>query len=84
MCGKNLSGLACGIQNAGARRSDVATKWSAELAQTRRACSGCAGDYEDPDRTAWPTDEERAEENDEARGSRAGDEFPEELPEKTD
>ena len=23
-----------------------------------RACSACAGDYEDPDRTAWPTDME--------------------------
>ncbi len=29
-----------------------------------RACSGCAGDYEDPDRTAWP--EEGAEEEDDA------------------
>jgi len=26
-----------------------------------RACSGCAGDYEDPDRTAWPPDVENAE-----------------------
>jgi hypothetical protein len=23
-----------------------------------RACSACAGDYEDPDRTAWPADDE--------------------------
>jgi hypothetical protein len=23
-----------------------------------RACSACAGDYEDPERTAWPADEE--------------------------
>jgi hypothetical protein len=23
-----------------------------------RACSACAGDYEDPDRTAWMQDEE--------------------------
>ncbi len=22
-----------------------------------RACSACAGDYEDPDRTAWPPDD---------------------------
>lgn len=30
---------------------------------TVRACSSCAGDYEDPDRTAWPAglDEEEAE-----------------------
>jgi hypothetical protein len=26
-----------------------------------RACSACAGDYEDPDRTAWPTDEEKSD-----------------------
>jgi hypothetical protein len=26
-----------------------------------RACSACAGDYEDPDRTAWPTDEEEGD-----------------------
>jgi hypothetical protein len=26
-----------------------------------RACSACAGDYEDPDRTAWPLDVENAE-----------------------
>ncbi len=27
-----------------------------------RACSACAGDYEDPDRTAWTADETDAEE----------------------
>jgi hypothetical protein len=26
--------------------------------QPLRACSACAGDYEDPDRTAWPEDPE--------------------------
>jgi len=26
--------------------------------QPLRACSACAGDYEDPDRTAWTTDPE--------------------------
>jgi hypothetical protein len=26
------------------------------LPQPVRACSACAGDYEDPDRTAWPPD----------------------------
>ncbi len=25
------------------------------------ACSGCAGDYEDPDRTCWEEDEEQDE-----------------------
>jgi len=28
-----------------------------------RACSGCAGDYEDPDRTAWDPDPAENEED---------------------
>ena len=28
-----------------------------------RACSGCAGDYEDPDLTAWEPDPEEREED---------------------
>jgi len=28
-----------------------------------RACSGCAGDYEDPDRSAWEPDPEENEED---------------------
>ncbi len=39
---------------------------------TLRACSACAGDYEDPERTAW--DEEVAELVDAEDGS--ADEFP--------
>jgi hypothetical protein len=35
------------------------------------ACSGCAGDYEDPDRTAWEPDPEENE------GDTATDEIPE-------
>ncbi len=43
-----------------------------------RACSACAGDYEDPDRTAWTPDEE---EEDLLAGkmrekAQNGDEFP--------
>jgi hypothetical protein len=34
-----------------------------------RACSACAGDYQDPDRTAWTADEtdeaDKAEQDDE-------------------
>lgn len=47
-----------------------------------RTCSACAGDYEDPDRTAWTLDEEeedlRAEEAQEREQEKAenGDEFP--------
>jgi hypothetical protein len=29
-----------------------------------RACSACAGDYEDPDRTAWTPDDAEDEERD--------------------
>lgn len=38
----------------------------AELSQpSQDACSSCAGDYEDPDRTAWTPDAEEGECNDE-------------------
>jgi hypothetical protein len=40
-----------------------------------RACSVCAGDYEDPDRTAWPADYEESS----AEQPDAEDEFPEEA-----
>ena len=40
-----------------------------------RACSACAGNYEDPDRTAWTPDDE---EDDESAAARRGstEEFP--------
>jgi hypothetical protein len=34
-----------------------------------RACSACAGDYEDPDRTAWTPDDAEDEEREGARHS---------------
>jgi len=40
-----------------------------------RACSACAGDYQDPDRTAWPADDEE----DSAGQFEAENEFPEEA-----
>ena len=40
-----------------------------------RACSACAGDYEDPDRTAWAPDDEEDEERD-GPGSGGTKEFP--------
>jgi len=46
---------------------------SAAQARELRACSACAGDYEDPDRTAWPADEE----NRDAEENEGDDEFPE-------
>jgi hypothetical protein len=39
----------------------VTKERSASLSIEMRACSACAGDYEDPDRTAWPTDEEKSD-----------------------
>ena len=42
-----------------------------------RACSACAGDYENPERTAWTADD-LAEAGEEEKGTSAGDgeEFP--------
>jgi hypothetical protein len=40
-----------------------------------RACSGCAGDYEDPDRTA-STEEDAAEEDAAAEPGALGHDFP--------
>lgn len=36
-----------------------------------RACSACAGDYEDPDRTAWGDDENIEPEDSEAADDRS-------------
>ena len=47
----------------------------ADATHKMRACSACAGDYEDPDRTAWaPDDPDDAERDEELRS--AGEEFP--------
>ena len=40
-----------------------------------RACSACAGDYEDPDRTAWAPEDTDGQEREEALDASAG-EFP--------
>ena len=40
-----------------------------------RACSACAGNYEDPDRTAWTPDEGEEQERDGAPYT-AAEEFP--------
>ena len=47
-----------------------------------RACSACAGDYEDPDRSAWPTedDEEREEGSCDRTRMPSEEEFPAERP----
>lgn len=56
----------------GAERSRASTECRARPAALR-ACSACAGDYEDPDRTAW-TDDASEDEQDEQRAP--ADEFP--------
>ncbi len=40
-----------------------------------RACSACAGDYEDPDRTAWSPDDAEDEQCEEAQRTTT-EEFP--------
>jgi hypothetical protein len=44
-------------------------------ANEMRACSACAGDYEDPDRTAWTPDDGEDEERADA-GRASKEEFP--------
>ena len=56
-------------------RMGVTSIADAGAAREMRACSACAGDYEDPDRTAWKPDDAEDEERDgEARGGK--EEFP--------
>ena len=47
--------------NARALCKTVREERSVSLSIEMRACSACAGDFEDPDRTAWPTDEEKSD-----------------------
>lgn len=47
---------------AGSPRFYAAEARSEVRAAGLRACSACAGDYEDPERTAWPVDEYAGEE----------------------
>jgi hypothetical protein len=60
---------------ANARCIGAAEKRIAPLSANMRACSACAGDYEDPDRTAWPADDEKGS----AGEFEADEEFPEET-----
>ena len=45
-------------------RGDVFSMNVADQTHEMRACSACAGDYEDPDRTAWAPDDGEDEERD--------------------
>ncbi len=55
--------------------SEVYTKNKARGTNVMRACSACAGDYEDPDRTAWTPDDAEDVERDDAP-STSTEEFP--------
>ena len=56
-------------------QSEVYTKNKARGTNVMRACSACAGDYEDPDRTAWTPDDAEDVERDDAP-STSTEEFP--------
>jgi hypothetical protein len=79
---ENFSGLGM-VKVAGREpRSSETCGEPGDLQSPLRACSACAGDYEDPDRTAWTPDEDeedlRAEKALEKAQEKAenGDEFP--------
>ena len=65
-----------GLGSAGA--GDLTARPRAALSSGISACSGCAGDYEDPDRTAWLTEEVTSEAEEEERAS----EFPDRVPDR--
>jgi hypothetical protein len=73
ICGKR-SPVGSGM---GSRPSSAAALDCASVSpQALSACSACAGDYEDPDRTAWMPDVDdanEAEQFDELTVSRGGD-----------
>ena len=57
--------------------SQVSGEERVRVPAVMRACSGCAGDYEDPDRTARPAGEgdDGTDDNEDAPGA-AEEEFP--------
>jgi hypothetical protein len=61
MCGNSARCETGARKGAGAWRGVPGESRSAIQARELRGCSACAGDYEDPDRTAWPADEEKRE-----------------------
>jgi hypothetical protein len=61
-------------KGAGAESSSPERHLRGDSPQSFRACSGCAGDYEDPDRTAWTKERERDEDEEKEPGRK--NEFP--------
>lgn len=70
---EDFSGLGFGREVAGSLLEPLAVADLGVAPQPLGACSACAGDYEDPDRTAGGPDADR-DEADEANAN--GDEFP--------
>jgi hypothetical protein len=58
---EDFPGRASGGEVAGGLREPTVRDDSGAAPVPLRACSACAGDYEDPDRTAWNPDVEEAE-----------------------
>jgi hypothetical protein len=56
-----------GISVARARRAGSFLSEGAGEMPAMRACSACAGDYEDPERTAWSPDDPDGEEREDGR-----------------
>jgi len=79
MCGNTGRHFHRAEGSAGADRNLAATR-NATSSGAMSACSACAGDYEDPDRTAWPAEEEKTE----AAEREAASEFPDRVPDRTD
>ena len=57
------------MDNCGNLRRDFDAHWAPAL----HACSACAGDYEDPDRTAPPDEDEGEDDGSNAWPERAGE-----------
>ncbi len=57
-------------------RAGVYTINGAARTNEMRACSACAGDYEDPDRTAWTTPDDAEDENRDGAPRTNTEEFP--------
>src|SRR5258708_29622548 len=78
MCGNSARRETGARKGAGALRGVSGESGSAVQGRELRACSACDGEYEDPDRTAWPADEE----NRDAEESESDGEFLKRLPER--
>lgn len=64
------NGFVPSVEKSGSESRPV-RRFSGETTQSAyplRACSACAGDYEDPDRSAWTDNEDIEPEDSEAEG----------------